>query len=76
MSCPHGDHRDVHEDPAVRGSVDGFPVPLPRDPPLPPGYVDPLAESTLLAGMAPVGGPDTRSPGAESDDAEGDPGSS
>lgn len=76
MSCPDGDHGDVHEDPAGPGSVDSLPVPLPRDPPLPPGYVDPLAESALLAGKAPVGGLDTRSSGAEIDDAEGDPGSS
>ena len=26
------------------------PVPIPRDPPLPPGYVDPLHESEVLAG--------------------------
>jgi hypothetical protein len=26
------------------------PVPIPRDPPLPPGYVDPVHESEVLAG--------------------------
>ncbi|GAB3080055.1 hypothetical protein GCM10027080_29710 [Pedococcus soli] len=76
MSCPDGDHGDVHEDPAGPGSVDAVPVPLPRDPPLPPGYVDPLADSTLLAEMAPVRGLDTQASGAEIDDAKGDPDSS
>ena len=42
------DAGDDHDDPLERTTEPQPPGPLPRDPPPPPGYVDPLQESELL----------------------------
>jgi hypothetical protein len=50
--------RDDHPDPdeeATQPTPDGLHVPLPRDPPPPPGYIDPLHESDVLADLADPG---------------------
>jgi len=38
-------------EPTVPTGGDSIPGPIPRDPPPPPGYVDPLDESPVLEGV-------------------------
>ena len=38
-------------EPAIPTGGDSIPGPIPRDPPPPPGYVDPLEQSPVLEGL-------------------------
>jgi hypothetical protein len=46
-----GKHRIMGE-PAIPTSADSIPGPIPRDPPPPPGYVDPHDASPVLEGLS------------------------
>lgn len=53
VAVPHQNYRPMGESTPPTAGEEPNPLPLPRDPPAPPGYVDPLEGSGALDDLTP-----------------------